>query len=100
MRQKFRRLTFVKVDDEMPPMMTYFEAGFIGIVDCTYSQAYGGGAEQLKKYSLFQIEGDKIVNTISWYHEHQLTALAEQDRDKAEEMVDEYQTRGYEDEKT
>jgi len=31
MKQKFRQLTFVKVDDEMPDHMLHFDKGFIGI---------------------------------------------------------------------
>lgn len=88
MKQKFRKLTFVKVDDEMPPEMSHFPSGFIGIVDGTYSQLYGG--DNIKSYSLYEIKDNKIVNQHAWYYEDQITELKEQDREKAEEMIEEY----------
>jgi hypothetical protein len=88
MKQKFRKLSFVKVCDEMPPMMRHFESGFEAIVAGTYSQIYGGG--DTDSYSLFQIENGKIVDCISWYEENQLTLSENQDRDKAEDMIKEY----------
>ena len=91
MKQKFRKLTFVKVDRKMPSMMAHFDAGFIGIVDGTYSQICGGN--NIKSYCLYKVEGDKIVNRISWYNESQLTELEEQDRDKAETMIELYNLR-------
>jgi hypothetical protein len=91
MKQKFRKLTFIKVDDEMPPTMWHFDKGFIGIVDATYSQLYGG--DNVDSYALYKIKDGKIVNRISWYHERQLTALKEQDRELAEEMIEAYNFR-------
>ena len=91
MKQKFRKLTFVKVDDEMPEIMSHFDKGFIGIVDGTYSQLYGG--DNIKSYGLYKVEGDKIVNRISWYYENQLTELKEQDKEKAEDMIEAYNLR-------
>jgi hypothetical protein len=91
MEQKFRKLTFVKVDDEMPEMMSNFDKGFVGIVDGTYSQLYGG--DDIKSYGLYKVEGDKIVNRISWYYESQLTELKEQDKEKAEDMIEVYNLR-------
>ena len=88
MRQKFRKLTFVKVDSKMPPEMAHFDSGFVGIINGTYSQIYGG--TNINSYSLYKIEGGKITNTISWYRENQLTELPEQDRKKAEEMIEAY----------
>lgn len=93
MKQKFRKLTFVKVCDEMPEEMAHFDSGFIGIVDGTYSQIYGGGGRSLTQYALFKVEGDKITGRIAWYYEAQLTALDEQDTLKAEEMIESYMTR-------
>jgi len=92
MKQKFRKLTFVKVCDEMPKWMEHFDSGFVGIVDGTYSQIYGGGGGRLSQYSLFKVEGDKITNALAWYDEEQLTALDEQDSLKAEEMIEIYRT--------
>ena len=88
MKQKFRKLTFVKVADEMPVMMSHFDSGFVGIIDGSYSQLYGGG--DVSNYSVYQIEDDKVVNHISWYDESQLTELKDQDRFKAEEMIEEF----------
>ena len=91
MKQKFIKLTFVKVDDEMPEMMSHFDKGFIGIVDGTYSQLYGGN--DINSYGLYKVEDGKIVNRISWYYESQLTELEEQDRGKAEDMIEAYNLR-------
>ena len=91
MKQKFRKLTFVKVDEEMPETMSHFDKGFVGIVEGTYSQIFGG--RNIGSYALYKVEGDKIVNRISWYYEHQLTELKEQDRCKAEDMIEVYNLR-------
>ena len=88
MKQKFSKLSFVHVCEEMPPYMSHFEKGFDAIVEGTYSQLYGG--KDIKSYSLYQIEEGRIVDHISWYEENQLTLLPEQDRDKAESMIEEY----------
>lgn len=88
MKQKFRKLTFVKVADKMPPSMQHFDCGFIGIIDGTYSQKYGGN--DIYSYSLYKVEENKIVNCMSRYKENQLTALEEQDTLKAEEMIESY----------
>ena len=68
--------------------MSHFDSGFDAIVDGTYSQEYGG--TNIENYSLFKIENGVIVNCISWYKESQLTLLEIQDRDKAEEMIENY----------
>lgn len=88
MKQKFRKLSFVRVCDEMPPHMQYFDAGFDAIVNGTYSQLYGD--DNITSYSLYKIENGKIVNQIAWYEEDQLSLMPEQDRDKAEEMIEKY----------
>ncbi len=88
LKQKFRKLTFVKVADKMPSSMSHFDKGFEGIVEGTYSQLYGG--DKIDKYCLFVIKDDKIVNRIAWYYESQLTALEEQDSLKAEVMIENY----------
>jgi hypothetical protein len=87
-KQKFGKLSFVHVTKDMPTWMSHFDSDFDAIVEGTYSQMYGG--KDVDSYSLFKIENGKIVNCISWYHEPQLTLLPEQDRDKAEAMIEEY----------
>ncbi len=72
----------------MPPDMWHFEKGFIGIVQGTYSQIYG--SKDIDNYSVYQTDGEKIINIISWYRENQLTLMEHQDREKAEEMIEEY----------
>lgn len=88
MKQKFRKLSFVKVADKMPPHMSHFECGFIGIVDGTYSQMFGG--DNIDSYCLYVVEDDEIVDQIAWYKEYQLELFDEQDSLKAEEMIEEY----------
>ena len=88
MRQKFGKLRFVRVCQDMPSSMRYFESGFDAIVNGSYSQIYGGTG--INAYSLYQIKDDVIVNRLSWYEEDQLTLLPMQDRDRAEEMIEDY----------
>ena len=88
MRQKFPKFSFVQVDKTMPSSMMNFESDFDAIVDGTYSQIYGG--DNITSYALFKVEDGNIVNRLSWYDEDQLTLLPEQDRDKAEQMLEEY----------
>lgn len=88
LKQKFRKLTCVKVAEKMPPHMSHFDCGFVGIVDGTYSQIYGGS--DVKSYSIYKVVGFKIVNHISWYNEDQLTELSYQDREKSEGMIERY----------
>lgn len=91
MKQKFRKLTFVRVTDQMPPMMAHFPCGFAGIVDGTHSQIYGGNKTDI--YSLFMLRDGRVVDRISWYNEDQLTALPEQNALRAEELIEEYNLR-------
>ena len=88
MKQKFRKLTFVHISKEMPRSMSHFDSDFDGIVDGTYSQMYGG--DDINSYSIYKIKDGKVVNSISWYYESQLTELEDQDREKAEDMIEEY----------
>lgn len=91
MKQKFRKLSFVSVCKNMPPEMVHFDSNFTAIIDGTYSQIYGG--TDIDSYSLYKIEEGKVVNRISWYRESQLTLLEDQDKDKAEDMIEEYNLR-------
>ena len=88
MKQKFGKLSFVKVCDEMPSHMRHFESGFDAIVCGTYSQLYGG--TNVNGYSLYMIRDGIIINRLAWYDEDQLTSLKNQDRDKAEQMIEDY----------
>ena len=91
MRQKFGKLSFVKVCDEMPPHMQHFQSGFEGVVAGTYSQIYRG--TNIDDYSLYVIKDGCIVNRSSWYEVDQLTLMDNQDRDKAEQMIEDYNFR-------
>lgn len=91
MKQKFRKLTFVHVSDTKEPGMQHFDYNFDAIVEGTYSQEYGG--TDIDSYSLFVLKGGKIVNAVAWYKEAQLTALPDQDRDRAEELIEAYHFR-------
>jgi len=68
--------------------MHHFDNDFDGIVDSTYSQAYGG--RDIDNYSIYKIEDGKIVDRIAWYKEDQLTLLETQDTALAEKMVEDY----------
>lgn len=91
MKQKFRKLSFVRVCDVMPPEMAHFEAGIDAIVEGTYSQLYGGS--NVEDYALYILKKGKVVDQIAWYREDQLSLLPVQDRDKAEEMIEEFNLR-------
>ena len=88
MKQKFGILTFVHVCKEMPKEMSHFDSDFDAIVEGTYSQLCDG--KDVDSYALYQIKDGKIVDNISWYKEDQLTALPNQDKGKAEEMIESY----------
>lgn len=92
MKQKFGKLTFIRVSEDMPISMRFFDSGFNGIVDATYSQMYGGN--DVSKYFLYKIEGGKVVNKIGWYKENQITMLDDQDKEKAEQMIEAYNLGG------
>ena len=88
MKQKFLKGFEVKVDDEMPDIMSHFEKGFNGIVDHTYSEAYGG--KDIKSYCLLVLdENRKPINKISWYNESQLTLVSD-DMMNGMEIIENY----------
>lgn len=88
LRQKFPRLSFVRVSKKMPRCMSHFPSGFLAIVEGTYSQLYGG--RDIKKYSLYMIQKGKVTDEIAWYEEGQLTLANRQDKAKAEQMIEDY----------
>ena len=88
MKQKFPTMSFVKVSDEMSMCMSHFPKDFIGIVHGSFSQLYGGS--KTDEYILWKIENGRVVDRLAWYPESVLTLCEEQDRIKAEEMVEEY----------
>ncbi|MHC4616801.1 MAG: hypothetical protein ACYTEQ_03510 [Planctomycetota bacterium] len=96
MKQKFGKLSFVHVCKDLPPDMGHFLSDVDAIVDGTYSQKFGG--RDIDSYSLFVIRAGKVVDNISWYEEDQLTLLPDQDRDRAEEMIEAYRFRDADDE--
>jgi hypothetical protein len=79
----------------MPKSMLHFDSDFDAIVNGTYSQLYGG--TDIDSYSLYKISGDRIVDSISWYKEDQLTLLSKQDINKAEEMIEQFNFKQYKD---
>jgi len=88
MKQKFKLLSFVQVASEMPVAMSHFDNNFVGIVAGSYSQLHGG--ENIGDYCLYKLHKNKIVDKIAWFQEDLLTLLEHQDRDTAEELVEEY----------
>ena len=88
-KQKFPRGSRVKVADKLPKNMSHFAVGFEGIVECTYSQEYGGVS--IKCYSLLQLgEKDTGINITAWYEEDQLTLL-DSDTAKGKAIIEEYE---------
>jgi len=88
MKQKYPKLLFVHVCKEMPSDMSHFDSDFDAIVEGTYAQLHGG--RDVDSYSIYKIRGGRIVNTISWYEEYQLTSLEEQDKKLAKAMIKTY----------
>ena len=89
MKQKFPKLSFVKIAKDMPPCMDHFDSDFIGIVDGTYSQEYGGN--NIDSYSIYKLDNNfTVVNRIAWYDEDQLSLIPLQDSGFAEELIEEY----------
>jgi hypothetical protein len=97
MKQKYRKLTWVKVmvDPKHPDGfgMGHFKSNFTGIVEGTCSQIYGG--KDVDLYSVHVVKRGKVVNCIAWYYESQLTALPahKQNRELAEELVERFNMR-------
>lgn len=88
MKQKFGKLSFVRVCKDMPECMSHFDSDFHAIVCGTHSQIYGG--PDINRYSLYKLLDGKVVNMISWYDEDQLTICEQQDRDEAEDLIEQY----------
>lgn len=62
------------------------------IVKGTYSQLYGG--TDIYKYSLYLVgKNNKIYNACSWHHETRLKQVKKISKNKAEEMIEEYNTK-------
>lgn len=87
-KQKFPRGSFVKVSNTMPSYMSHFEKGFIGVVEYTYAQRYGGS--DIDSYSLIVLNNKgKPINSIAWYEEDQLT-LVDSDTTKGKEIIEKW----------
>ena len=86
---KYPRGSKVAVCKEMPESMSHFESGFNAIVEYTYAQKYGG--DDIDSYSLIVLnDNDEPINSISWYHENQLTLISD-DVIKGKEIIEKYE---------
>jgi len=81
MRQKHRMLSFVRVQEDDG-------SSFDAIVRGSYLQICGGG--DYEDYDVLVVVDGRVIDERAWYNEDQLTQLPEQDRDKAEEMLEEW----------
>jgi hypothetical protein len=90
MAQKFKIFSLVHITKDMPFYKEHFDNDFVGIVEGTYKQIYGGSDD--KSYSIYKLNKDKtkIVDAIAWYEENQLTLLPKQDRLLVIELIDKY----------
>ena len=93
MKKKFRRFTFVHVCKEMPDFMKHFDSDFDAIIGDSSLSTVRQDGTRIIEYSLYKIENDKIIDNVAWYYEYQLAALEKQDREKAEDMVWEWDLR-------
>ena len=101
-KQKFPMYATVKVKDGLKAGSLEYqgeviefdrECGFSAIVEGTYSQLCNGGPDE-SEYSLYRLnpEGDKIINTLAWYNETDLTLQSADDATKIQNlrMVEQY----------
>lgn len=91
MKQKFRQLSSVHVCKDMPQSMSHFPSDFDAIVAGTYSQLCSG--DNIDSYQVYRVENGKVVTSIAWYRESQLTQIEGPDSDTAEEMIEDYNMR-------
>lgn len=87
-KQKFKRGQFVKVADEILPYTSHFDAGFIGVVQYSYAQEYGG--DNYSEYCLIKLDDNgKPIDEIAWYDEELLT-LYDDNIKKGLEIIEQY----------
>ena len=67
--QVFKNGSRVKIDSDLGIAMSHFPSGIMATVLYTHAHAYGG--DNVKSYCL----GVDGYGQVSWYHEHQLTAV-------------------------
>jgi hypothetical protein len=96
MIQKFKRYTFVEVKRKVAICLgevVELVPPFLGIIDCSYSEKYGGS--NITDYSVYQYKilpdkSKEIVNCISWYSEDFLLEAPYQNREEAEDIIEKY----------
>lgn len=67
---------------------------FYGIVgDCELSTPRQDNS-RIFQYEIYEIKDNQVVDDCAWYDENDLTALDKQDRDKAEDMIQEFEMKG------
>ena len=86
LRQKFRMFTLVHIAKDLVDFSP--DCGVDAIVGGTYSQLYGGN--DIKNYQLYILKNGKVVNLVAWYDEECLTKLPWQNKDWAEEALEDY----------
>ena len=90
MKAKFRRFTFVRVCKNVPSFMSHFDSDFYAITGDSELSTLRQDGTRIFEYTLYKFENGKVVNELAWYYESQLTALENQDREKYEELVEQY----------
>jgi hypothetical protein len=91
MLQKFPQGTRVYVSNYMPDCMSHFERDFIGIVEYTYAQEYGG--ENFDSYSIIQLDNNNHpINSTSWYYTCLLTLHPLSDCRKGKKIISKWRT--------
>ena len=89
MKQKFKKYDFVRVK-EYDKHFALFGMEFDAIVEYTYFQKYGGGEDNRKDYSVYVLKNGKIVSSVSWYDEDQLT-FVRKNVIMAKRLIEEYE---------
>lgn len=96
MIQKFKRYSFVEVKRKVAIYLgeaVELVPPFLGIIDYSYSEKYGGS--NITDYSVYQYKilpdkSKEIVNCISWYSEDFLLETPYQNREEAEDIIEKY----------
>lgn len=99
MLQKYEKYTFVNVQPQTINFRretVVIHPGFVGIVDYTYAEKYGGN--NFRSYCVYSCKINRnreveVDNHVSWYQENQLELNSYQNKEKAKELVDAYESK-------
>lgn len=93
LKQKFRQFSCVVFKHDISNDVLFKHMKY-AIIRGTYSQLYGG--QNVKSYSIYLVnKNNKIYNSCSWSQENVLEQVRRVSKNRAEEMVEEYNLKRY-----